>query len=143
MCACVPVSLPEVPPVILVRACLSASVCLLVCPPPSAEHVLVRKGDSCPRLPHASRNQTRDSARRSGVNLSCFADVFGGMPLPLRFHHIPNLWLATSDPPAIFFLHAFCVHLPQLAPLESSPPPLPLPSPTPKQAHWWERWDRV
>ena len=63
-----------------------------ICCPPSAEHVLVREGDSCPRLPHASRNQTRDSARHSGVNLSRFADVFGGMPLPMRFPHIPNLW---------------------------------------------------
>ena len=31
-----------------------------ICCPPSAEHVLVKKGDSCPRLPLASRNQTRD-----------------------------------------------------------------------------------
>ncbi len=84
------------------------------------------------------------NARHSGVNLSRFADDFGAMPLPMRFPNIPNLWLATSDPPAKFFrvaaahvchfLHVFCVHLPQQAPLESSPSP---------QAHWWERSDRV
>ena len=56
-----------------------------ICCPPSAEHVLVVEGDSCSRSAHASRNQTRDSARHSGVDLSCFANVFGGMPLPMRF----------------------------------------------------------